>query len=76
MIRIERLRLQLPPGHEHRAGAIAGLLGESLRQYRIEGVHNLERLSVGPLRLSPNATDRDVADLVARGIARSLGARV
>lgn len=75
MIRIDRLRLRLPPGHEHRAASIAGLVGECLQRYRIDGTHNLERLSVGPLRLAPNASDRDVADQVARGIAQSLGAR-
>ena len=73
MIRIDRLRLQLPPGHEHRAATIAGLIGESLQRYQIEGRHSLEKLSVGPLALAPNATDRDVADQVAQGIARSLG---
>jgi hypothetical protein len=73
MIHIERLRLRLPPGFEHRAASIAGLIGDSLAKYEIAGTHNLESLSVGPLKLAPNATDRDVADKVARGIATSLG---
>ena len=76
MIRIDRLRLRLPPGYEHRAASIASLVGESLSRYRVSGALDLKSLSVGPLRMTPNATDRDVADQVARGIATSVGARV
>ena len=66
MIRIERLNLRLPPGFEHRTASIAQLVGESLASSQLTESHTLDSLSVGPLVLPANATDRDVAEQVRR----------
>jgi hypothetical protein len=73
MLHIERMRMQLPAGFEHRASTIARLVGESMTEIRLAESRTLDRLSIGRVRVLPNATDQEVAHSVAERIASTLG---
>ena len=73
MLRIESMQMRLPQGFEHRAAAIARLVGDSMAGIETSGNRTLDTLSVGPVQVGPNATDQQIAnDIVAR-IALVLG---
>jgi|GEM_PF-5996562 len=69
MLSIERIRMQLPSGFEHRASTIARLVGESMAEFQPSENRNLDRLSIGPVQISPQATDQEIARSVADRIA-------
>jgi len=73
MLHIDRMRMQLPAGFEHRASAIARLVGESMADIHPTENRTLDRLSVSPVRVSPNATDQEIAQHIAARIASTLG---
>ena len=73
MLHIERMRMQLPAGFEHRASAIARMVGESMSEIHLAENLKLDRLSIGRVRVLPNATDQEVAQSVAERIASTLG---
>jgi len=72
VIHIERMRMQLPAGFEHRASTIARLVGESMAAFRPIENHTLDKLSIGPVQVSPNSTDHEIAHSVAERIALTL----
>jgi hypothetical protein len=76
MLRIERMRMQLPAGFEHRSSTIARLVGEAMGEFHATENRTLDRLSIGPVLVSPNATDQDIANSVAQRIASTLGRRI
>lgn len=73
MLHIERLRLHLPPGYQHRADFIARQVGESLAGYRPVENRKLDSLTIGPVRVGPNASDREIARDIAQRITAALG---
>ncbi|MHC4308369.1 MAG: hypothetical protein ACYSSN_00355 [Planctomycetota bacterium] len=73
MLHIERMRMQLPAGFEHRASTIARLVGEALGEFHATENRTLDRFSIGPVQVSPNATDQEVAHNVAERITSMLG---
>ena len=73
MLHIERMRMQLPEGFEHRASTIARLVGESMAEIHLSKNRALDRLSISPVQVSPNATDQQIANSVAEQIASTLG---
>ncbi len=73
MLHIERMRMQLPAGFEHRASAIARLVGESMAEIHLSENRTLDRLSISPVQVLPNATDQEIAQSVAERIALTLG---
>ena len=74
MLHIERMRMQLPAGFEHRASTIARLIGNSIAGINPAEERTLDKLSIGPVQISPGATDEEIANKVARQIASALGA--
>ena len=76
MLKIERMRMQLPAGFEHRASTIAHLVGNAMGEFHATENRTLDRLSIGPVQISPNATDQDIANSVAQRIASTLGRRI
>ena len=76
MLNIERLRMQLPPGFEHRASTIARLVGESMAEIQLSENRTLDRLSISPVQVSPNATDQEIAHSIAERITSTLGGGV
>jgi hypothetical protein len=73
MLNIERMRMHLPAGFEHRASAIARLVGESMAEFHPIENRTLDKLSIGPVQASPNATDQEIAHSVAERITSTLG---
>ncbi len=73
MLQIERMRMHLPSGFEHRASTIARLVGESMAEIRPSENRTLDRLSISPVQVSPNATDQEIAHSIAERIASMLG---
>ena len=72
MLHIERMRMHLPAGFEHRASSISRLVGESMAEFHPSQNRTLDSLSIGPIQISPNATDQDIAHSVAERIALAL----
>ena len=73
MLNIEHMRMQLPAGFEHRASTIARLVGESMAEIPFSENRTLDRLSISPVQISPNATDQEIAHCIARQIASRIG---
>ncbi len=73
MLHIEQMRMQLPAGFEQRASTIARLVGESIAEIHPPENRVIDRLSIGHLQVSPNATDQEIAHIVAERIASMLG---
>lgn len=73
MLQIERMRMRLPAGFEHRASTIARLVGESMAEIQPSENRTLDRLSISPVQVSQNATDQEIACSVAKRIASALG---
>ena len=73
MLHIEHMRMQLPAGFEHRAASIARLVGDAMGKYRATENQALDRLSIGPVQISPNATDQEIAHSIAERITVKLG---
>ena len=76
MLHIERMRMQLPAGFEHRASTIGRLVGEAMTRFHPTEERTLDRLSISPVQVSPNATDQEIADSVAERIVSTLGGRI
>ena len=64
MLHIDRMRMRLPKGFEHRASSIARLVGDSMADMRT--------LSIGPLQIGPNATDQDIANGIVERIVERI----
>ena len=61
MLLIDRMRIQLPAGFEHRASNISDLIGESMSEFQPKENKKLDNLSIGPIHISSNASDHDIA---------------
>lgn len=72
MIDIDRLKLQLPEGFEHRAGRISRMIGDQLALTPIQSTQRFEQLSIGPVQIGRAATDQQVARDIARAIQQQL----
>jgi len=73
MLRIDRMRMRLPKGFEHRASTIARLVGDSIAEIQPSENRTLERLTISPVQVSQNATDQEIANNIAERIALKLG---
>ena len=73
MLIIERMQMQLPQGFEHRATTIARLVGESMGDIHLAENRTLDRLTIGPVGVASNATDREIATRITDRIASTLG---
>lgn len=73
MIHIDRMRIQLPEDFKHRGSSIARMVGESLAEIHPSENHTLDKLSISPVRVSINATDRDIAHSIVNKIALTIG---
>jgi hypothetical protein len=72
MLRIERLTLRLPAGYQHRAPAIARLVGEGLGQWRPRASQTITHQVAPPVRIPPQASDRAIAQAIVAGIVDQL----
>lgn len=76
MLHIERMRMKLPAGFEHRASTIGRLVADAMAQFEPAEQRTLERLSIDPVRISPGATDQDIAQSIAEQIVSKLRGKV
>lgn len=58
---IDRIRLQLPCGMEHRADAIARRLGDELARLSWSGSANLSQLNIPAQTVQPAWSDQQIA---------------
>ena len=72
MIQIERIRMHLPAGFEHRATAIARLIGGALGKQSISQDAVLESVAITPQRISADTTDEEIALAIVRRIVSRL----
>jgi hypothetical protein len=76
MIQIERLRMRLPKGFEHRATSIARMVGEVLAEKNMARQDQvIETLSVTPKRIPLNTPDREIANLIVQEIIVASGGK-
>jgi len=73
MIRIERLRMHLPSGFEHRANSIARLIGKSLAAKHIREDQVFDTISVKSRRIPLNSSDDDIAGHIVDEIMTAVG---
>ena len=75
MIRIDRIRMHLPAGFEHRATAIARLVGDELAKRSISQDATLDSISIAPQSLSVEMPDGEIAHGIAQQIVSSIRGR-
>jgi hypothetical protein len=68
MLEIERMTLKLPAGYAGRGAAIARLVAQGLAQIDSSGTLHLPRLSLPPLHVTAQSTDREIASRVVDAI--------
>lgn len=73
MLHIERMKIRLPNGYEHRAAGIARLIGDSLAGYSADKNINLKSISIGPVKMEQNTSDQEIAEQIAEKIRLRLG---
>jgi hypothetical protein len=71
MIQIDRLRMHLPAGFQHRATSIALLVGQALSKQSVSQDVSLKAVSIKPLMLLANQSDSDIAQQIAGQIVAS-----
>lgn len=74
LIQIDELALQLPAAYQHRAAAIARLIGEELSRLPISESVAVERLIVPPVSVPTGISESHLANTVARAIGAQLAA--
>ncbi len=72
MIQIERLRMHLPAGFEHRATAISRLVGEALANKHLSQERVIEAISLRSQRVALNSTDSEIADLIVKQVVTAI----
>jgi len=75
MIQIERLRMRLPNGFEHRATGIARLVAEALARQHLPKEQVLDAISVTPQRIPLQSSDTEVAGIIVREILTMIEGR-
>ena len=68
MIHIERIRMQLPAGFEHRSASIARQLGEVLAKQSVSQDVSLESVSISPQSIHASTADEEIAQMIANQI--------
>lgn len=76
MLHIERMRMQLPAGFEHRASSIGRLVADEMAGFEPSEARTVNRLSIKPVQVSPNATDQEIARDIVRQVVSRLRGRV
>jgi len=72
MIEIEKLRMHLPTGFEHRAMVISRLVGQALANKHISTEKALDELSLPAVKIRLHSSDSEIADLIVKEIATAV----
>ena len=73
MLKIDRLRISLPPGYESRADRIARLVADELASLQLQGNAQFDRLTLPMVEVGQNASNRQIASSIASSMAAHLG---
>lgn len=73
MLKIDRLRISLPPGYESRADRIARLVADELAALPLQGDASFDRLTLPTVEVGQNASNRQIASSIASSMAAQLG---
>ncbi len=73
MLTIDRMRLNLPEGFDHRGKHIGRLVAHKLAGMSLKTSLHITRLVVPPVQVHPAFTDEQVAHRVAMAIHNQLG---
>jgi hypothetical protein len=73
MLTIDRMRLNLPEGFDHRGKHIGRLVAHKLAGMSLKTSLHIKRLVVPPVQVHPAFTDEQVAHRVAMSIHSQLG---
>lgn len=68
MINIDRLRMHLPAGYQHRATSIAMLVGNGLAKQKVSQSISLESIVLSPVQIRKNNSDEEIANLIINQI--------
>lgn len=71
MIQIERIRMRLPAGFEHRAATIARRVCEMLDRHSVSQDVSVDAVSIAPQRIHANTSDDEIAQMIANQIITS-----
>ena len=71
MIQIDRIRLKLPAGFEHRAVSITRLLGEVLARQSVAQDVSLDHISIKAPSIRANTGDEEIAQMIANQIIQN-----
>ena len=71
MIQIERIRMRLPSGFEHRASSIARRVCDVLAKQPVSRDVSIDSVSIAPQRINANTSDDEIAQLIAKQIMTS-----
>jgi len=72
MIQIERLRMHLPRGFEHRATSISRLVGKALANRHLSQDRMIKALSLKFQRITLNSSDSEIADLIVEQVVTEI----
>lgn len=68
MLSIERLRISLPAGMQHRGTPIARRVASELAQLPVTQSVSIDRISLPPLHISSTNSDQQIATQIAKAI--------
>lgn len=68
MIKLERIRMRLPSGFEHRARSITQRVCEVLSMQSVSQDVSIDAVSITPLHVHANTSDDEIAQLIANQI--------
>lgn len=71
MIQIERIRMHLPAGFEHRAATIARQVCDLLAEQSVSQDVSIDALSIPPQRIQANTSDDEIVQMIANQIIAS-----
>ena len=71
MIQIERIRMHLPAGFEHRAATIARQVCDVLAKQSVSQDVSIGSVSIAPQRIHANTSDDEIAQMIANEIIAS-----
>ena len=60
--------MHLPAGFEHRATALARLVGDLLAKQSVSRNVSLDSISIAPQRINPNTPDVEIAQIIVAQI--------
>jgi hypothetical protein len=68
VIQIDRLRMHLPAGFEHRATTLTRMVGDVLSKQSVSRDVSLDSISIAPQKINVNTPDIEIAQMIVAQI--------